>query len=167
VFNTASVIGLASQLHSDELTHFFRHLKPWSDRDRSQNSSHQAAPDQQLSKLPQVRPSAFPASYSRRRHFGGFTFVLEDRGGDIPYLAANVDKFLAAARKRRKLPGSYIFLPSVPQQFVEVDRDKALKQGVASRTSTPAPRLLWVGSSSTGSVAASGRLWQADGNIEA
>jgi hypothetical protein len=25
---------------------------------------------------------------------GGFTFVLEDRGGnDIPYLAANVDKF--------------------------------------------------------------------------
>jgi len=59
--------------------------------------------------------------------------VLEDRGGnDIPYLAANVDKFLAAARKRPEIAGiNTSFLPSVPQQFVEVDRDKALKQGVA------------------------------------
>ena len=59
--------------------------------------------------------------------------MLEDRGGnDIPYLAANVDKFLAAARKRPEIAGiNTSFLPSVPQQFVEVDRDKALKQGVA------------------------------------
>jgi HAE1 family hydrophobic/amphiphilic exporter-1 len=59
--------------------------------------------------------------------------VLEDRGGnDIPYLAANVDKFLAAARKRPEIAGiSTSLLPSVPQKFVAVDRGKALKQGVA------------------------------------
>ena len=59
--------------------------------------------------------------------------MLEDRGGnDISYLAANVDKFLAAARKRPEIAGiSTSFLPSVPQKLVEVDRDKALKQGVA------------------------------------
>jgi HAE1 family hydrophobic/amphiphilic exporter-1 len=63
---------------------------------------------------------------------GGFTFVLEDRGGhDIPYLAANVDKFLAAARKRPEIAGiNTSLLPSVPQQLVKVDRDKVLKQGV-------------------------------------
>jgi hydrophobic/amphiphilic exporter-1 (mainly G- bacteria), HAE1 family len=58
--------------------------------------------------------------------------VLEDRGGnDIPYLAANVDKFLGAARKRPEITGiNTSFLPSVPQEFVDVERDKALKQGV-------------------------------------
>jgi HAE1 family hydrophobic/amphiphilic exporter-1 len=39
---------------------------------------------------------------------------------------------LAAARKRPEIAGiSTSLLPSVPQKFVEVDRDKALKQGVA------------------------------------
>jgi hydrophobic/amphiphilic exporter-1 (mainly G- bacteria), HAE1 family len=39
---------------------------------------------------------------------------------------------MAAARKRPEIAGvSTTFLPSVPQQFVDVDRDKVLKQGVA------------------------------------
>jgi HAE1 family hydrophobic/amphiphilic exporter-1 len=59
--------------------------------------------------------------------------VLEDRAGrDVQFLADNLDKFLAAARKRPEIGAiSTSFLPSVPQQFVDVDRDKALKQGVA------------------------------------
>ena len=69
----------------------------------------------------------------KRQTSGGFTLVLEDRGGhEIPYLAANVDKFIAAARKRPEISGiNSSLLPSVPQQFVAVDRDKTLKQGVA------------------------------------
>src|SRR6202022_4451790 len=64
---------------------------------------------------------------------GGFQFVLEDRAGrDVPFLAANLDKFLAAARKRPEIGAiSTTFLPSVPQKFVDVDREKVLKQGVA------------------------------------
>jgi HAE1 family hydrophobic/amphiphilic exporter-1 len=63
---------------------------------------------------------------------GGFSFVLEDRAGkDVPFLAANLDKFVAAATKRPEIAGlSTTFLPSVPQQFVDVDEDKVLKQGV-------------------------------------
>ena len=38
---------------------------------------------------------------------------------------------MAAARKRPEIGGlSTTFLPSVPQQFVDVDRDKVIKQGV-------------------------------------
>ncbi len=38
---------------------------------------------------------------------------------------------MAAARARPEIAGlSTTFLPSVPQQFVEVDRDKVIKQGV-------------------------------------
>ena len=64
---------------------------------------------------------------------GGFQFVLEDRAGrDVQFLADNLDKFMAAARKRPEIGLiSTTFLPSVPQQFVNVDRDKVLKQGVA------------------------------------
>jgi len=61
--------------------------------------------------------------------------VLEDRSGkDVAFLAENMNKFLAAARKRPELASvNTTFLPSVPQQFIAVDRDKALKQGVDIR----------------------------------
>jgi len=63
---------------------------------------------------------------------GGFTFMLEDRAGrDIPSLASNLAKFLAAIRKRPEIGmAATTFLPNVRQEFVNVDRDKALKQGV-------------------------------------
>ncbi len=42
-----------------------------------------------------------------------------------------MNTFLAGARKRPEIGGlSTTFLPSVPQQFVDVDRDKVIKQGV-------------------------------------
>src|SRR5207244_11809727 len=63
---------------------------------------------------------------------GGFTFILEDRAGkDIPFLAANVAKFLEAARKRPEIASvTTTFLPTVPHLYVKVDREKVLKEGV-------------------------------------
>jgi len=134
---TTSVIGfsLLSYIQTSYNAFFFVTLKPWSERDPSQQlQAIKQRLNQQLSKLPQGAAISFsPPAIPGVGTSGGFTFVLEDRGGnDIPYLAANVDKFLAAARKRPEIAGiNTSFLPSVPQQFVEVDRDKALKQGVA------------------------------------
>jgi HAE1 family hydrophobic/amphiphilic exporter-1 len=134
---TTSVIGfsLLSYIQTSYNAFFFVTLKPWTDRDQSQQlQAIKQRLNQQLSKLPQGSAISFsPPAIPGVGTSGGFTFVLEDRGGnDIPYLAANVDKFLAAARKRPEIAGiNTSFLPSVPQQFVEVDRDKALKQGVA------------------------------------
>ena len=58
--------------------------------------------------------------------------MLEDRAGkDVAFLAQNVKKFLEAARKRPELARLIpTFLPNVPQVFVNVDRDKVLKQGI-------------------------------------
>src|SRR4029077_230503 len=63
---------------------------------------------------------------------GGFTFILEDRsGGDVQFLAKNLATFMDAARKRPEIAQlSTTFLPSVPEKFVDVNRDKVLKQGV-------------------------------------
>jgi HAE1 family hydrophobic/amphiphilic exporter-1 len=63
---------------------------------------------------------------------GGATFILEDREGKGgTFLADNLQKFLAAARQRPELTGIFTTaLPSVPQVYVDVDRDQVLQQGV-------------------------------------
>ena len=63
---------------------------------------------------------------------GGATFILQDRAGkDVDYLAEQTNRFLEAARKRPELASvTSTFRPVVPQLFVDVDRDKVLKQGV-------------------------------------
>src|SRR3989441_1391658 len=63
---------------------------------------------------------------------GGVTFMLEDRAGRDPaFLAANTAKFLEAARQRPEFALLFTtLLPSVPQLFADVDRDKVLKQGI-------------------------------------
>ena len=63
---------------------------------------------------------------------GGFTFMLEDRAGKDPqFLSQNLEKFLAAARKRPELAAVYTTaLPTVPQVYVDVDRPRVIAQGV-------------------------------------
>jgi HAE1 family hydrophobic/amphiphilic exporter-1 len=63
---------------------------------------------------------------------GGFSMMLQDRTGNpYEFLATNVARFMAEARKRPELAGVRPnFSPAVPQLFAEVDKDKALKEGV-------------------------------------
>jgi HAE1 family hydrophobic/amphiphilic exporter-1 len=63
---------------------------------------------------------------------GGFSFWLQDRaGGTIEQLDQTLQKFLAAARQRPELIGvTSPFNAATPQLYVNVDRDKVLKQGV-------------------------------------
>src|SRR5258705_2898947 len=114
---------------------FFVSLKEWGERSEpeEQIKAIQAHLNQEMSKLPEgVAFSFSPPANPGIGAAGGFTFVLEDRsGGDIAFLDGNLKTFLTAARKRPELAGlSTTFLPSVPQVFVDVDRDKVLKLGV-------------------------------------
>jgi hydrophobic/amphiphilic exporter-1 (mainly G- bacteria), HAE1 family len=137
VESTTSVIGfsLLSLVRASYTGFAFISLKDWGDRKQraEQMQVIKAHLNQELSKVPEgvaftFSPPAIPGVGTS----GGFTFILEDRAGkDIQFLADNVTKFMAAARKRPEIAGlSTTFLPSVPQQFVTVDRDKAIKQGV-------------------------------------
>jgi hydrophobe/amphiphile efflux-1 (HAE1) family protein len=135
---TTSVIGfsLLSYVQTSYNAFFFVVLKPWSTREQ-RDEQYQAIKNslnQKLSTLPQGTAFSFsPPAIPGVGTSGGFTLVLEDRGGhDVPYLADSVNRFVAAARKRPEIGGiSSSFLPSVPQQFIDVDRDKALKLGVS------------------------------------
>jgi HAE1 family hydrophobic/amphiphilic exporter-1 len=57
---------------------------------------------------------------------------LQDRsGGTVEFLAQNVKKFVDVARKRPELQNVIPnFSPSVPQVYVDVDKEKVLKQQV-------------------------------------
>jgi hydrophobic/amphiphilic exporter-1 (mainly G- bacteria), HAE1 family len=135
---TTSVIGfsLLSYVQTSYNAFFFVTLKPWANRSvrSEQFQAIKQRLNQELGRLPEGSAFSFsPPAIPGVGTSGGFTMVLEDRGGnDIPFLAANVDRFMAAARKRPEISGiNSSLLPSVPQQFVAVDRDKALKQGVS------------------------------------
>ncbi|HWV99404.1 MAG TPA: multidrug efflux RND transporter permease subunit [Candidatus Acidoferrum sp.] len=110
-------------------------LKDWRERTKPEESYEaiKAHLNQKLSGIPGAIAFAFPPpAIQGVGTAGGFTYVLEDRGGkDIPFLAANVNKFMEAARKRPEIASiNTTFLPIVPQLYVNVDRDKALKEGV-------------------------------------
>jgi hydrophobic/amphiphilic exporter-1 (mainly G- bacteria), HAE1 family len=114
---------------------FFVTLKPWDDR-KSRAQQFQEIKQQinrRLSQIPEGIAFSFsPPAIPGVGTSGGFTFALEDRAGnDVQFLASNLQTFLTAARKRPEIAGlSTTFLPSVPQQFIDVDRDKVIKQGV-------------------------------------
>jgi HAE1 family hydrophobic/amphiphilic exporter-1 len=115
---------------------FFISFKPWDERKtkEEQFQTLKAHLNQRLSRIPSAVAFGFsPPAIPGVGTSGGFTFMLEDRsGGDVQFLATNLETFLEAARKRPEIASlSTTFLPSVPQKFVEVDRDKVLKQGVA------------------------------------
>ena len=114
---------------------FFVTFKPWDDRTTraEQFQTLKANLNREFSKVPQAVVFGFsPPAIPGVGTAGGFTFLLEDRSGsDIQFLAKNVNTFLEAARKRPEIGSiNTTFLPSVPQKFIDVDRDKVLKQGV-------------------------------------
>jgi HAE1 family hydrophobic/amphiphilic exporter-1 len=134
---TTSVIGLSllAYVQTNYSVSFFVTLKPWKERKQSnlQFPALKERLNRELRGLPEGTVFSFsPPAIPGVGTSGGVTFVLEDRGGNgNDYLAANVDKFLAAVRKRREIGSiNTSLLASVPQEFVTVDRDKVLKQGV-------------------------------------
>jgi hydrophobic/amphiphilic exporter-1 (mainly G- bacteria), HAE1 family len=134
---TTSVVGfsLLSFVQTSYNAFFFVTLKPWSTR-KTRAEQYQAINvylNQELSRLPAGTVFSFsPPAIPGVGTSGGFTFVLEDRAGkDVQFLANNVATFLAAARQRPEIGMiATTFLPNVPQEYVDVDRDKVLKQGV-------------------------------------
>ncbi len=140
VEHCTTVVGfnLMSYVRNTYSGFFFIRLKEWNERQRpGENAAGIIARlNRELGQLPEGNAFAFsPPAIQGIGTAGGVTFILEDRAGkDVPFLAQNTDKFIAAARKRPELPRvTTTLLPSVPQYFVDVDRDKALIEGVDLR----------------------------------
>ena len=136
-YTTVEGFSLLSQVQATYNAFFFVTLKPWDKRTRAgeQMRAISAHLNQELSRLPEATALAFsPPSIPGVGTSGGFTLILEDRSGkqNPAFLTQNLARFMAAARKRPEIAGLLTtYLPSVPQVFVKVDRDKVLKMGVS------------------------------------
>jgi hydrophobic/amphiphilic exporter-1 (mainly G- bacteria), HAE1 family len=135
---TTAVAGfsLLSGVQSSYSGFFFVTLNPWEKRKKI-TEHYQALKGRlnlRLITLPEGTVFAFsPPAIPGLGVAGGVSFVLEDRADrGTDYLAQNVDAFIAAASQRPELARvTTTLLPSVPQVYLDVDRDKVLKQGVA------------------------------------
>jgi HAE1 family hydrophobic/amphiphilic exporter-1 len=63
----------------------------------------------------------------------GFSIMIQDRGGNTPqYLAQNTYKFIQAANAREEIGSAFTtFQATVPQRFMDIDKERALKLGVS------------------------------------
>jgi HAE1 family hydrophobic/amphiphilic exporter-1 len=134
---TTSVLGfsLLSLVRTSYNAFLFVTMDPWDDRTTREKQFQviKARLNQELSRIPEAVAFSFsPPAIPGVGTSGGFTFILEDRsGGEVQFLSDNVNKFMAAARQRPEISNlTTTFLPSVPQEFLTVDRDKVIKQGV-------------------------------------
>jgi multidrug efflux pump len=133
----SSVIGysMLSGVYNTYSSFFFIAFEEWSKRKKpdEQYTAIKEHLNREFARIPGAIGFAFPPpAIPGVGTSGGVTFVLEDRSGNgIPFLAENLQKFLVAARKRPELAGVFsTALLSVPQVYVDVDRDQVLSQGV-------------------------------------
>ncbi|HEY9435814.1 MAG TPA: multidrug efflux RND transporter permease subunit [Blastocatellia bacterium] len=136
-YTTIGGFSLLTRTSASYQGFFFIGLKPWDERTSEdlEVKGIVASLNRALAtEAPEAVAFAFmPPSIPGLGSAGGFSFWLQDRsGGSVEFLSQNLQKFLEACRKRPELAGvTSQFSASVPQIYADVDRDKALKQGVA------------------------------------
>jgi len=134
---TVAGFSLISRVSADNTAFYFVALKPWEQRRTAAQQARSMVNGlngRLMTQIPDALVFAFmPPAIPGLGDSGGFSFWLQDRsGGSVAFLEQNVQKFIDAARKRPELGGvATLFSASDPQVYANVDRDKALKQGVA------------------------------------
>jgi len=112
---------------------FFVTLKNWDERDKTAKEIINILNIDFRSSINEAQVFAFgPPAIPGLGNGSGFTLVLQDRGGNTPnYLAQESVKFMQEAIKRPEIGSVFTpFRANVPQRFVDINKDKALKAGV-------------------------------------
>jgi HAE1 family hydrophobic/amphiphilic exporter-1 len=138
-YDTIGGFSLLSIANTSYNAFYFVTLKPWEERTPEGLTADimMRRLNQRLAGLPEAQAFAFaPPAIPGIGTAGGATFMLEDRSGQgVEFLAQNTERFLQAARQRPEFALlTTTFIPTVPQVFADVDRDKVLKQGVDLRS---------------------------------
>ena len=134
-YTNTTGFSLLSYVNLTNSGFYFVSLDDWGKRQRPEEKLEaiMAHVNSELAKLPQARGFAFsPPAIPGVGAAGGVTLMLEDRAGrDFRFLADNTRTFIEAARARPEIGMiNTTLLSDVPQVFADVDRDKALKQGI-------------------------------------
>ncbi|HVO51999.1 MAG TPA: multidrug efflux RND transporter permease subunit [Thermoanaerobaculia bacterium] len=135
-YNTVAGFSLLSYVSSTYSGFFFVSLHPWHERDAEGLDARTLIDRLNKRFRSEIQEGTvfgfMPPPIPGLGAAGGFSLWLQDRtGGSVDYLNENLQKFLEEAKKRPEIGTvNSTFRAAVPQTFVDVDRDKALKQGV-------------------------------------
>lgn len=130
-----SAVGfsLLSGSFSSNSSLIFVSLKDWSERRATVNQIVDYMNKAFYVKINEAQVYAFgPPAIPGLGNGSGFTMNLQDRGGNTPeYLADQSTKFIQSAMQRPEIGSVFTtFRANVPQRFMDIDSDKALKAGI-------------------------------------
>jgi len=131
---TATGFSALSGSMSSNAGFLFVSLKDWGERKDTANQLVVRLNTAFRSSVVEAQVFAFgPPAIPGLGNGSGFTIMLQDMGGNGPeYLARETSKFIQAAVQRPEIASAFTtFRASVPQRFMEINRDKVLKAGIA------------------------------------
>jgi HAE1 family hydrophobic/amphiphilic exporter-1 len=133
-FTNVTGFSLLSGAMASNTAFMFVTLKNWKERDITakefiQNLNVRLAQEIKGAQAFAFGPPAIPGLGSG----SGFSIMIQDMAGNTPqFLAENTMKFIQAANQREEIGGAFTtFQASVPQRFMDIDKEKALKLGVS------------------------------------
>ncbi len=132
--STVSGYNLLSASMSTNWGMGFLTLRDWKERDVTALELAKKLNAAFYMNIPEAQVFAFgPPAIPGLGTGGGFTMMLQDKGGNtIDYLSDQTIKFIAAANERPEIGNVFTsFQAGTPQRSVEINRDKVLKSGVA------------------------------------
>jgi HAE1 family hydrophobic/amphiphilic exporter-1 len=131
---TATGFSLLSNSMAPNAGFLFVTTTDWDERDRTVTEIVQELNREFRQKINGAAVFAFgPPAIPGLGNGSGFTMMLQDRLGNTPaYLSAEAAKFIAAAQERPEIGSIFTtYRSNVPQRYLDIDIDKALKLGVS------------------------------------
>lgn len=130
---TATGFSMLSGSMSSNNSFMFVTLKPWDERSLTAKEVIKKINPILYTKVLGAQVFAFgPPALPGLGNGSGYSIMIQDKGGNTPdYLAKNATKFVVEANKRPEIGNAFTtFQANVPQRYMDVDKEKALKLGV-------------------------------------
>ncbi len=130
---TATGYSVLSGAMTSNTGFLFVSLTNWADRELTAAEIVAKVNSRLAAKIKGAQAFAFgPPAIPGLGNGSGFSIMLQDKGGNDPaYLSVNTMKFIKAANERPEIGKAFTtFQATVPQRFMDIDREKALKLGI-------------------------------------
>lgn len=132
--SNATGFSLLSGAMASNTGFMFVTLKNWKERDITAKEFIQKLNQQLFLRVKGAQAFAFgPPAIPGLGNGSGFSIMIQDMAGNTPaYLAQNTYKFIQAANARPEIGNAFTtFQANVPQRYMDIDKEKALKLGVS------------------------------------
>jgi len=132
-YTTVTGYSLLSGAMSTNTGFIFASLKHWDERNKTAKELIRQVNAELYMAVKDAQAFAFgPPAIPGLGNGSGYSIMLQDKGGNTPdYLAQNMLKFIKAANDRPEIGSAFsTFQANVPQRYMNVDKEKAMKMGV-------------------------------------